>query len=227
MAEGSNNAGNVITWIEKISGFMSKIGFHNVLLTVLIVFIAIVVGNFAFNPEIFANKIKEVQEQQHALSIQKRMDASPKIRATMVELQRELGCDRVYILETHNGGNNLAGLPFVYVDLTYAEPNHENYWLEDEYKNVRLSRYPWATKLYDTQSWVGSIDDMKPVDEELYYRLDKENVGYMAATMMYGEKNPIGVLGIVFEKGKNPDPKAVKAAMVKYSGMLTTLLNND
>lgn len=227
MAEGPNNAGNVITWIEKISGFMKKIGFHNILLTVLILFVAIVVGHIAFNPETFVHKIQEVQEKQHAAAIQKRMDASPKIRETMTDLQEEIGCDRVFILEAHNGGDNLTKLPFVYIDLTYAEPNKENYWLEDEYKNVRLSRYPWASKVYEDQYWAGTLADMEKVDNELFCRLQKEDVAYMGAIMMYGVNNPIGVLGVVYKDNKNVDPKAVKAGLVKYSHRLTAMLNNE
>ena len=171
--------------------------------------------------------MQEIQEKEHAAAIQKRMDASPKIREIMCDMQREIGCDRVYILEAHNGGDNLTKLPFVYIDLTYAEPNKQNYWLEDEYKNVRLSRYPWASKVYEDQYWAGTLADMEKVDYELFCRLQKEEVGYMAAIMMYGENNPIGVLGIVYKDGQTVDPKLVKSALVKYSSRLTNLLKNE
>lgn len=195
-----------LSWVEKTFGFIKKMGFQNLLITLMMIFVVSVVGQLVFNPEGLIKKYERIVSEQHTESVIKRMNNEPAIRENLIKLKAELNADRVYVLETHNGGANLAGLPFLYVDLTYAEPKSAYQWMESEYKNVRLSRYPWATELYQKNFYSENIDYLEQLDPELYYRLKNENVEYMAAIMMYGSYNPSGVLGVVYTS-KDSIPK--------------------
>ena len=137
----------------------------------MILFIFIFVGQLVFNPESVVKKFEEINNKRHTEAVIKRLENEPEIRTNLIKLRNELNADRVYILETHNGGTNLAGLPFLYVDLTYAEPKSSLTWLESEYKNVRLSRYPWATELYQNGYYSEPNEYLKDLDPELYFRL--------------------------------------------------------
>lgn len=229
--QGSNNAGNVLGWLEKLSGLIQKSGLHNLFLTIMMLFLVIIVGYCAFNPGSMIKKIEEVQSKQHTEAVMKRLKSEPRIRENLVNLKMETGADRVFILETHNGGSNLAGLPFLYVDLTYAEPQRLLTWMESEYRNVRLSRYPWATKMYQDTFWYGPIDDIMAIDPELYYRLQKEDVKYMGMMIMYGVYNPSGAIGIVYTsetKDENiPSVFDIERIMLKYDGIFSVLFNNE
>ena len=226
--KGSNNAENVLNWVEKLSGMIKNSGLQNIIITLMVLFLVIVIGKVAFDPESFMTKIDGLRAKAHTEAIMKRMDAEPKIREAIVNLKYELNADRVYILETHNGGNNLANLPFIYVDLTYAEPKASLSWLENEYKNVRLSRYPWATQLYNDAYWSGNIEEISNIDQELYLRLKVEEVAYMADIVLYGTYNPSGVLGVVYTDLENkPSDEIIRRALIKYSSSLALLLNNE
>ena len=48
--QGSNNAGNVVGWIERIVQIVKKYGLQQIFMSFLVLFIAIMVGIFAFNP---------------------------------------------------------------------------------------------------------------------------------------------------------------------------------
>lgn len=224
---GSNNAGTVIGWFAKIGEWVEKHGLKSTFTGILVTFIAIIVGYFAFNPEAMFDKFREIEVKAHNEAIQKRIAAEPQIRASLIELRNVLFADRAYILETHNGGSNLSNLPFLYVDLTYAEPKKDFSWLESEYKNIRLSRYPWATHVYDNSFWFGPIEDLLTEDPELYYRLQSENVKYMGMLMMYGIYNPSGVLGVVYSEDVQPSVLEIKQTLLKYSALLSPLLNNE
>lgn len=227
--QGSNNAGNVLNWMEKVAAFLTKYGIKNLFVSIMILFMTIIVGYYAFNPGVIVDKINQVQIDKHNNAVKARLEADPQIRTYLVSLRNEIGADRVYVLETHNGGSNLANLPFLYVDLTYAEPNTSLSWLEEEYKNLRLSRYPWANEIYVNGYWFGPIEDIRDVDPELYYRLQKENVKYMGMMMMYGkDAMPSGTLGLVFS-GDNNCPTRTQAlqALQKYTTMIAVLLAND
>ena len=128
---GSNNAGNVIGWLEKISGIMRKFGLRDIFLSIMVLFLVIVVGHIAFNPESFLEKIEQIQERQHTELIKRRIEVTPKIRSSLISLRHDTGADRAFILEAHNGGTNLTNLPFLYADLSYAEPQAEAGWSRD------------------------------------------------------------------------------------------------
>ena len=217
-----------LSWVEKTFGFIKKMGFQNLLITLMMIFVVSVVGQLVFNPEGLVKKYERIVSEQHTESVIKRMNNEPAIRENLIKLKAELNADRVYILETHNGGSNLAGLPFLYVDLTYAEPKSAYQWLESEYKNVRLSRYPWATELYQKNFYSENVDYLEQLDPELYYRLKNEDVEYMAAIMMYGSYNPSGVIGVVYTSKDNiPKREEIQRILMKYSTVLAALFNNE
>lgn len=222
-----NNTGVVLGWIEKIGELLKKYGLQNIFLSIMVLFLTIVVGQVAFNPEGLMKKMDNIKQKAHTEAVMKRLENEPKIRENLVNLRAELRADRVYILETHNGGNNLAGLPFIYVDLTYAEPKGALTWLENEYKNVRLSRYPWATEVYNSTYWSGEVDNLEGLDPELYYRLKNEDVTFMAVMMMYGTYNPSGVVGVVYTGESYPSDENIKRTLMRYVNTLAPLFNNE
>ena len=223
------NVEHVITLMERVKGFIDKHGLKGTFTTLLTIFIAGVIGYVTFNPGVIFERIQEIQIEQHNQAVKARLNADPKIRGYLLEMRIELNADRVYILETHNGGTNLTNLPFLYVDLTYAEPRTSLSWLEMEYTNLRLSRYPWAAYVYNHGYWFGPVSDAEKVDDELYQRLTKEGVAYMGMVMMYGEDSmPSGTLGVVYETdGERPNDMEVMRIMQKYSNVISGLLENN
>jgi len=222
------NVGETISWFERASGFIKKTGLKDIILTMMVLFIFIVIGYMAFNPSGVVERFEKVVEERHTESVMKRLNNEPKIRENLIELKNELNADRVFVLETHNGGTNLAGLPFLYVDLTYAEPKSSMTWLESEYKNVRLSRYPWACALYENNFWGAPVEELENLDPELFHRLKSEGVVYMAAIMMYGTHNPSGVIGVVYtDKDRIPTRNEINRILIKYCSSLSTLFNNE
>lgn len=217
-----------LTWVEKLFGFIKKAGIQNIIITLMMVFLVSVVGQFVFNPEGLVKRFEKIVSEQHTESVIKRLNNEPSIRQNLIALKAELNADRAYILETHNGGSNLAGLPFLYVDLTYAEPKSAYQWLESEYRNVRLSRYPWATELYQNNFYAEPVEYLEHLDPELYYRLKNEDVVYMAAIMMYGTYNPSGVIGVVYTSKDNvPSKEEIRRVLMKYSSTFAVLFNNE
>lgn len=227
MEELNGKVDTTIGWIEKLSGVLKKHGLQNILLTMMVLFLTVVVARLTFNPESLFNKMDEIRQKAHTESVMKRLNNEPQIREAVINLRSELDADRVYILETHNGGENLASLPFLYVDLTYAEPRSQAAWMEEEYKNVRLSRYPWASEVFRQTYWSGTVEVLEELDPELYYRLKNENVRFMASMMLYGTYNPCGVVGVVYTDDNYPSDDTIKRVLMRYATTLSTLLNNE
>lgn len=225
--QGSNNVEKAITWVERLANVVKKMGLQNIVFSIMLLFLVIIVGHAAFNPESFMDKIDDIRNKRHTESVIKRINSYSEIKATMLSIQTDTKADRVLIYETHNGGSNLANLPFLYVDLTYGIPKDEFDALIDEYKNVRLSRYPWATALYEHNVWSAPIEKMEAVDPELYHRLVKEEVDYFYAILLYGKDTlPCGFVALVYkDRSTMPNREEVARIMLKYSNILATLLS--
>ena len=227
MKEMEEKVNTTIGWLEKLSGILKKHGLQNILLTLMVLFLTVVVARVTFSPESLFNKMDEIKQKAHTESVMKRLNNEPKIREAVINLRGELNADRVYILETHNGGENLSSLPFLYVDLTYAEPRSQAAWMEEEYRNVRLSRYPWASEVFKQTYWSGTVEVLEELDPELYYRLKNEDVKFMASMMLYGTYNPCGVVGVVYTDDDYPSDETIKRVLMRYATSLSSLLNNE
>lgn len=222
---GANNAGNAIGWLEKVLALEQRYGLRAIFNSFLIIFVAVVVGWIAFNPTSIIDKIQKAQTAQHKEQIELRKQADPIIKNCLANLRNELGADRAFLFETHNGGSNLDGLPFLYVDMTYDEPASGIHRVQDEYKNLSQTRYDFMDYVYRKTFWFGNIEELKEDDMELYYRLYKAGVTHLAILIIYGNDLPSGAVGVVFSHDI-PDEYRLKQSMHKAGSKIASLLCN-
>lgn len=224
---GSNNSGNVIGWLERLLKLKKDYGLGNILTAVMLLFITIVMGVVAFKPEVIVEQVQKMQVEQHQRAVDKRIKADPEIREAINDLRVELGADRVFIVEAHNGGSNLTNLPFLYVDMTYESTRTGVMQVEDEYKNVRLQRYNFCTYMYNNNYFYGSVEDVMELDPIFSYRIQGDGVKYIGVVVLYGQYTLIGALGIEYTISEPLDANTIRIAIYKYASKLSILLNNE
>ena len=88
---------------------------------------------------------REKEIQRHKYLVEKRIENSTKIRFELKDLLIRLGATRAAVCEMHNGTNNLAGIPFLYLDMTYEEISPKVDYVIDNFKNFNLAKYPFIT----------------------------------------------------------------------------------
>lgn len=224
---GSNNSGNVIGWLERLLKLKKDYGLGNIITAIMVLFITIVMGVVAFKPSVIVEEVQKIQTEQHQKAVDKRIKADPQIREALTDLRLELGADRTFILEAHNGGTNLTSLPFLYVDMTYESIRSGMIELEEEYKNLRLQRYNFCTFLYENNYWYGSTDDLMQVDPAFSYRVEGDGVKYVGVLTLYGQYSIIGAVGVEYGDSEPADPNTVRIIMHKYGSKFAILLNNE
>lgn len=220
---------NVVGLMERIKRFINKEGLKGTFTSLLTLFIAACVGYFILNPGTVFEKFQEYSIEKHEEGIKQRLQADPQIRSLLSDFRSSINADRAYILEAHNGGSNLNNLPFLYADLTYMDPRNKYDIIESEYKNFRLSRYPWVSYVIEHGYWYGPIEDCMESDPEMYYRLKNEEVAYMGMYVMYGKNGlPTACLGVIFkEKEDIPSIREVIKSMQVYSNQINVFLNSN
>lgn len=187
------------------------------------------------NRKKFVNDVEEAQRisrekeiQRHKHLVEKRIENSPKIRFELKDLLIRLGATRAAVCEMHNGTNNLAGIPFLYLDMTYEEISPKVDYIIDNFKNFNLAKYPFVTAHIKDMYWSGSIDDLRKEDPYLASRIKLNDTEYGACIVLRGsDTTMIGLLVVTFNYNDSnlPDEDDLLNAMMASGQILATLLD--
>ena len=171
---------------------------------------------------------REKEIQQHKYLVEKRIENSTKIRFELKDLLIRLGATRAAVCEMHNGTNNLAGIPFLYLDMTYEEISPKVDYVIDNFKNFNLAKYPFITSHIKDMYWSGSIDELKKEDPYLASRIKLNDTEYGACIILRGSDTAIiGLLVVTFNYNNSdlPDDEKLLNAMMSSGQILATLLD--
>ena len=100
-----------------------------------------------------ANKDKETK---HLENLELRKEMQPQIYATLGTFLEKTRADRAFIIELHNGSNNLHGVPFLHRSVTYDKSREGLEPIDEDYQNLSLSRFSMSTYLHDNYSYMRS-----------------------------------------------------------------------
>lgn len=212
---------------EKLLEMLTKHGPLKMIGTVLFFVFFSWMTYIAVNPGIIFEKYNEYMSQVHSSSVDYRMESAPLIRAYLNQLAGEVGAERAYILEFHNGKSNPTGMQWQYGDLTFINDGTDD--ISDEIQNVSLARYNFANLVHNNSYWAGGIDELLNIDERFYNRMRLNGGVYYAFQMIYGhDMTEIGILGISFVEGDEiPDRQVALMAVHKYASAISPLLDEN
>lgn len=138
------------------------------------------------------------KEEQHNRNLENRKAIQPQINSALSSVMTKTNADRAFIIELHNGSNNLNGLPFLHGSVTYEITRDGIDNIDEEYQNLSLSRYEFATYLHNNFSYFGTIDELKKIDKKLALKLHADGVVYVAVTTLHNGKNEWGWFGVLY-----------------------------
>ena len=198
---------------------------------VIIVLLVYITYNINEVPDIIRNvfnsRTTEMQIE-HDKAVERRRDIKPMIDATMLEVMNTLGCDRVYVLEMHNGTNNTAGLPFIYGEMTYEITRSGIEHVDEDYTSINLSRFDFPLYLEENHFFCGGIEQLSEVDNKLSLRMTANGVTYMSIISMHGIDNELGYFGISYcGKSKPVTKDQIIKTVTVASQKLSVLLDSQ
>ena len=172
--------------IEKISKLIDRYGIAKVILSIMIFIVITVVVVLAYNQKPIIESI--LKERERATQIEefnminlRLTEINPRVENVLYRLLMRNNTDRAFIFEMHNGVENIGGLPFVFLDMTYEEMRHDTIRsISKNYSNVNMSRYKTSSYLARNNHFVGTMGDLRSIDPLLAFKLESDNISFIA-----------------------------------------------
>lgn len=227
----TNKVIEIFKSFSKLPETIQKYGVQNIVITLILSCILGLIMYLFIHPDAVIEKFNEIENQIQTEDYEKRMEIDPQVRNYLNEFRADVYADRVVVWETHNGGSNLNGLKFIYVDMTYDIFGSHVPGVAKEYTNMRTSTNQWIQFVVKKGMWYGDIDTVKDIDLAFYYRLKQAGVKRVSAFVMEGPDRPSGILsacyyedgagGCVYDCSRDD----MVRAMTKYGTKISTLLS--
>lgn len=229
--------GEQLGFLEKTVKLIEKYGLFKILkaLCVIALFVYVMCNGADLIEGIVQKVTRETIKDEavekvrlHDIALEKRQLIKPQIDSLLFATLHDLNADRVFIIEMHNGTNNVSGLPFLYGEMTYEQVANGIAHVDDDYTNLSLSRFNFPTYLEKKHIWIGGIDDMAAIDPKLTQRLKSNDVTYLGVMHIHGIKNELGYFGITYCNGSVPKAyDDILNTLLKKTQMLSTLLDSS
>ena len=197
---GKIEPGAALKWLEQTVAIIDKYGIIKIIQAILIGVIAIITIASALHPDKLFKMYDTFKTKEHVELIEKRAENTPKIQALCDELRLKTNADRVIFLELHNNTGNLSGLPFFYAAASCESIDDCIIPVSEQYLEVKLSLYPFMTKLFNDGYWRGDMDELYKIDKSLYHRMKSNNVHHSAFMIVEGIEHTCGIIIVSYEE---------------------------
>lgn len=220
-----------VTFFEQVLSIVRRYGFPRVITTLIIVGVCtyvVVNVNRIENLVISAIKNKQYEiKNEHDKNMLRRQEINTQINVILNNLLLQTNADRCMILEMHNGTNNIAGLPFVYVDATYSVTREGVESVDEDYTNLNMSRFYFFTHIINKEKWGGNVKEVESIDRKYANRLRSNNNEYISVSIIHGNSMPIGFLLVSYTNTNNINYEMLDKSLHKAGQRVSNILNME
>lgn len=213
----------IIKFIKNF-GFARTIGY--LVVFACVTFTAVSIFNIDNTIQNAIDKNQQVQIEAHDRAVERRYANSPKIDQILNEVLYKYGADRVCVVEMHNGTKNVAGLPFIYGEMTYEVCREGILPVDADYTQFNLSRLSFPTFMFEHNAFCGGMSDLSRIDEKFAERLLVNNSTYLCGYTLHGSETVIGYFGVIWCGGKPEETSQLMKDLSAYAQKLSVLLND-
>lgn len=225
--------GEQLGFLEKVIKLEAKYGLGKILKAIVIIGLFVFVMYNAQNFDEYVTRIvdnavteqSERTQEHHDASIQYRYSIKEEMDDILHNLLEETKCDRVFVMEMHNGTNNPSGLSFLSASMTYETVREGITHIDDDYGNILLSRFRFPSYLKNNHFWQGNMTSLANVDSKLALRMQSNDVEYLFIIELYGIKTEIGYLGVTYCNSTPLSERELQSAITVAAQKVTILLD--
>lgn len=195
MAKTKPDIDSELLWLERILQLCKEYGVFNILKGLFILIILSLTLRICYNPSFLFDKYTDYMTQRHAKELYKRTEYDQQIKSLLPVYLYKYHADRIWIIQYHNGI-----MDWQHGTMRFELCNDEVESIKNQYNDFNLTWINLPYYLKTNEVFIGDMVKLDSIDSTLYTQLKKNNVQYLACTIIKDNSGyPIGILGVTWK----------------------------
>lgn len=195
MAKTKPDIDSGLSWLERILQLCKEYGVFNILKGLFILIMLSLTLRICYNPSFLYDKYTDYMTQRHAKELHKRTEYDQQIKSLLPVYLYKYHADRIWIIQYHNGI-----MDWQHGTMRFELCNDEVESIKNQYDDFNLTWINLPYYLKTNEVFIGDMVKLDSIDSTLYTQLKKNNVQYLACTIIKDNSGyPIGILGVTWK----------------------------
>lgn len=195
MAKTKPDIDSGLSWLERILQLCKEYGVFNILKGLFILIMLSLTLRICYNPSFLFDKYTDYITQRHAKELHKRTEYDQQIKSLLPVYLYKYHADRIWIIQYHNGI-----MDWQHGTMRFELCNDEVESIKNQYNDFNLTWINLPYYLKTNEVFIGDMVKLDSIDSTLYTQLKKNNVQYLACTIIKDNSGyPIGILGVTWK----------------------------
>lgn len=195
MAKTKPDIDSGLSWLERILQLCKEYGVFNILKGLFILIMLSLTLRICYNPSFLFDKYTDYMTQRHAEELHKRTEYDQQIKSLLPVYLYKYNADRIWIIQYHNGI-----MDWQHGTMRFELCNDEVESIKNQYNDFNLTWINLPYYLKTNEVFIGDMVKLDSIDSTLYIQLKKNNVQYLACTIIKDNSGyPIGILGVTWK----------------------------
>lgn len=195
MAKTKPDIDSGLSWLERILQLCKEYGVFNILKGLFILIMLSLTLRICYNPSFLFDKYTDYMTQRHAKELHKRTEYDQQIKSLLPVYLYKYHADRIWIIQYHNGI-----MDWQHGTMRFELCNDEVESIKNQYNDFNLTWINLPYYLKTNEVFIGDMVKLDSIDSTLYTQLKKNNVQYLACTVIKDNSGyPIGILGVTWK----------------------------
>lgn len=195
MAKTKPDIDSGLSWLERILQLCKEYGVFNILKGLFILIMLSLTLRICYNPSFLFDKYTDYMIQRHTKELHKRTEYDQQIKSLLPVYLYKYHADRIWIIQYHNGI-----MDWQHGTMRFELCNDEVESIKNQYNDFNLTWINLPYYLKTNEVFIGDMVKLDSIDSTLYTQLKKNNVQYLACTIIKDNSGyPIGILGVTWK----------------------------
>lgn len=195
MAKTKPDINSGLSWLERILQLCKEYGVFNILKGLFILIILSLTLRICYNPSFLFDKYTDYMTQRHTKELHKRTEYDQQVKSLLPVYLYKYHADRVWIVQYHNGI-----MDWQHGTMRFELCNDDVESIKNQYNDFNLTWINLPYYLKENEVFIGDMGKLDSIDSTLYTQLKKNDVQYLACTIIKDSSGyPIGILGVTWK----------------------------
>lgn len=195
MAKTKPDINSGLSWLERILQLCKEYGVFNILKGLFILIMLSLTLRICYNPSFLFDKYTDYMTQRHTKELYERTEYDQQVKSLLPVYLYKYHADRVWIIQYHNGI-----MDWQHGTMRFELCNDDVESIKNQYNDFNLTWINLPYYLKENEVFIGDMVKLDSIDSTLYTQLKKDDVQYLACTIIKDSSGyPIGILGVTWK----------------------------